>query len=83
MSVKYIVMLPPFQCTPTALVTRMSSHARTGSVSPNTLCVITTSTALMAQMNPPNVVSVIQEEKCRKQKKRALKKLVGKISVFT
>lgn len=50
-----------FQCTPTTLVMwRTSSCARTGSVSPSTLCAIMTSTAPMALMNPQNAVSVCE-----------------------
>lgn len=47
----------PRQCTPTALVTlRMSSRARTGSVSPSTLCATWTWTAPTAPTSPQNVV---------------------------
>lgn len=42
-------------CTPTARVMITSSCARTESVSPSTLCVITTLTAPMALMNPQSV----------------------------
>ena len=47
------------QCT-TALVTTVSSCARTASASPSTSCVTTTVTVQMALMSPPSVVSLRQ-----------------------
>lgn len=59
---------------------RMSSCARTDSVSPNTLCVTMTSTALMVRMNPQNVVSVCEktwktQRECKKENEKVQNKL--------
>lgn len=48
-----------FQCTPTTrVILKTSSCARTGSVSPSTLCAITTLIVSISRTNPSNVVSV-------------------------